>query len=81
VHSFNMCQCIVSVLIIIIRARESERREPLVQPFVIKLSTDNLIMSGEIKLTRAIKWKSREQILAAICTNIQFIASDKTLLQ
>jgi hypothetical protein len=37
-----MCQCIVSVLIIIIRARESERQEPLVQPFVIKLSTDNI---------------------------------------
>ena len=41
-HSFNMCRCIVLVLIIIIRARESERREPLVQPFVIKLSTDNI---------------------------------------
>jgi hypothetical protein len=37
-----MCRCIVSVLIIIIRARESERREPLVQPFVIKLSSDNI---------------------------------------
>ena len=41
-HSFNMCRCIVLVLIIIIRARESERWEPLVHPFVIKLSTDNI---------------------------------------
>ena len=48
---------------------------------VTELDELDIIMSGEIKLTRAIKWKSREQILAAICTNIQFIASDKTLLQ
>jgi len=48
---------------------------------VTELDELDIIMSGEIKLTRTIKWKSRKHILDAICTNIHFIGTDETLAQ
>ena len=48
---------------------------------VTELDELDIIMSGEIKLTRTIKSKSRKHILDIICTNIHFISTDETLAQ
>ncbi|KXG37597.1 hypothetical protein SORBI_3001G096600, partial [Sorghum bicolor] len=45
---------------------------------VTELDDLDILMSGDIKLTRTLKWKSREDLLSAIYTIIHLIGSDET---
>ncbi|KXG38468.1 hypothetical protein SORBI_3001G239700, partial [Sorghum bicolor] len=45
---------------------------------VTELDDLDILMSGDIKLTRTLKWKSREDLLSTIYTIIHLIGSDET---
>ncbi|OQU92451.1 hypothetical protein SORBI_3001G346401 [Sorghum bicolor] len=45
---------------------------------VTELDDLDILMSGDIKLTRTLKWKSRQDLLSAIYTIIHLIGSDET---
>ena len=45
---------------------------------ITELDDLDILMSGDIKLTRTLKWKSREDLLSAIYTIIHLIGIDET---